>query len=47
MEYGMGTLSSIVLEEGVLRLADILLSAVGMAVALWFVVRWRPSASRD
>jgi len=30
------------IDEGVLRLADAFLSAVGMFVALWFVARWSP-----
>jgi hypothetical protein len=30
---------------GLLGMADVLLSAVGLLVALWFVVRWSRSVS--
>jgi hypothetical protein len=36
----MGLLRDVVADEGVIRLAGILLSLVGTGVAIWFVVRW-------
>jgi len=43
----MGLLGTVVADEGVLRLADALLSTVGMVVALWLAVRWNPGVSRE
>ena len=34
-------------DEGVLRLADAFLTAVGMVLALWLAVRWSPGVSRE
>jgi len=34
-------------DEGVIRLADVLLSAVGIVVAIWIAVHWSPSVSKD
>jgi hypothetical protein len=39
----MGLLREVVAYEGVFRLADVVASVVGIAVAIWFVVRWSPS----
>jgi len=36
-------LGELVVDEGVVRLAYILLLVVGMVVAVWVAVRWRPS----
>jgi phage shock protein PspC (stress-responsive transcriptional regulator) len=36
-------LGEFVVDEEVVRLAYILLLVVGMVVAVWVVVRWRPS----
>jgi hypothetical protein len=36
-------LGELVVNEEVVRLAYILILAVGMVVAVWIVVRWRPS----
>jgi hypothetical protein len=43
----MGLLREVVAYEGVVRLVDIIASAMGIVVAIWFVVRWSPSVSRD
>jgi len=43
----MGLVRDVVADDGVIRLADILLSTVGLLVALWFVARWNPRVRRD
>jgi len=43
----MRLVSEVVAYEGVFRFADIVASVVGIVVAIWFVVRWSPSVSRD
>ena len=43
----MGMLRTIIFDEGFLTLADVLLSALGMLIALWLVVGWTPSVSRE
>jgi hypothetical protein len=35
------------LDPGVITFADILLTTIGIVVALWLVVRWSASLSRD
>ena len=39
----MGLLLGTVVDEGFVRVVDVLVSTVGMMVALWFVVRWNPT----
>jgi len=43
----MGLLRDVIADEGAVRLADFFLSAAGMMVALWFVVRWSRRVSRE
>ena len=43
----MGLLHTVVTDDGVLRLADVLLSTVGLLVALWFMVHWGALVGRN
>jgi hypothetical protein len=36
-------LGEVIINKGLVRFANIFLLAVGMVVALWLVIRWRPS----
>ena len=40
----MELLPGIIVGEGFVRVVDVLVSTVGMMVALWFVVRWNPTS---
>ena len=40
----MELLPSNIVDEGFVRVVDVLVSTVGMMVALWFVVRWGPTS---
>jgi len=35
------------LDPGIVVLADLVFSTVGLVVALWIVARWEPTVSRD
>ena len=38
-----GLLGEVIVNEGLVRFANVFLLVVGMVVAVWLVVRWRPS----